>query len=74
MTVVKLIGVRRWRLANLIGYARVSTGDQSTDMQRDALAGLGYGPDEIASTLRELPTDGDSSDLLRQALQRLAVA
>jgi Holliday junction DNA helicase RuvA len=41
---------------------------------RDALAGLGYGPDEIATTLRELPTDGDSSDLLRQALQRLAVA
>lgn len=41
---------------------------------RDALAGLGYGPDEIARVLSDLPTDGDSSDLLRQALQRLAAA
>jgi Holliday junction DNA helicase RuvA len=41
---------------------------------RDALAGLGYGPDEIRAVLRDLPDDGDPSDLLRQALQRLAVA
>ncbi len=39
---------------------------------RDALAGLGYGPDEVASVLRELPPDGDTSALLREALQRLA--
>jgi Holliday junction DNA helicase RuvA len=41
---------------------------------RDALVGLGYGPDEISTVLRELPTDGESADLLRLALQRLAVA
>lgn len=41
---------------------------------RDALSGLGYGPDEIARVLSDLPDDGDSSDLLRQALQRLAAA
>jgi holliday junction DNA helicase RuvA len=41
---------------------------------RDALAGLGYGPDEIARVLADLPEDGDSSDLLRNALQRLAAA
>lgn len=41
---------------------------------RDALSGLGYGPDEIARVLADLPDDGDSSDLLRQALQRLAAA
>jgi Holliday junction DNA helicase RuvA len=41
---------------------------------RDALVGLGYGPDEISAALRELPGDGDSSELLRAALQRLAAA
>jgi len=41
---------------------------------RDALAGLGYGPDEIARVLSDIPTEGDASDLLRQALQRLAAA
>lgn len=39
---------------------------------RAALAELGYGPDEIRAVLSELPPDGDTSDLLRQALQRLA--
>lgn len=41
---------------------------------RDALAGLGYGADEIGRVLAELPEEGDSSELLRQALQRLAAA
>jgi Holliday junction DNA helicase RuvA len=40
---------------------------------REALASLGYQPDEILAVLRELPDDGDSSTLLRDALQRLAV-
>jgi len=40
----------------------------------DALAGLGYGPDEIRDVLHELPGDGDAALLLRIALQRLAVA
>lgn len=41
---------------------------------REALAGLGYGGEEIARALADLPTEGDSGDLLREALQRLAVA
>jgi holliday junction DNA helicase RuvA len=41
---------------------------------RDALAGLGYGADEVRSVLRELPADGDAAVLLREALQRLAGA
>jgi Holliday junction DNA helicase RuvA len=39
---------------------------------RDALANLGYGPDEIGRALQDMPTDGDTSELLREALQRLA--
>jgi Holliday junction DNA helicase RuvA len=36
---------------------------------REALAGLGYGPDEVREALSGLPTDGvDASTLLRQAL------
>jgi Holliday junction DNA helicase RuvA len=38
---------------------------------RDALAGLGYGTDEIRDVLRELPTGSDSSTLLRDALKML---
>jgi Holliday junction DNA helicase RuvA len=40
---------------------------------RDALVGLGYGPDEIRAALADLPADGDPGALLRDALQRLAV-
>jgi Holliday junction DNA helicase RuvA len=40
---------------------------------REALAGLGYGPEEIRDVLRELPSDGgaDASSLLRDALKSL---
>jgi Holliday junction DNA helicase RuvA len=41
---------------------------------RAALAGLGYGPDEVRAALRDLPDDGDPALLLRQALQLLAGA
>jgi Holliday junction DNA helicase RuvA len=41
---------------------------------RAALAGLGYGPDEVRDVLHELPADGAVEDLLRQALRLLAVA
>ncbi|HKA83886.1 MAG TPA: Holliday junction branch migration protein RuvA [Acidimicrobiales bacterium] len=41
---------------------------------REALAGLGYSADEIHGATAELPDDGDSSQLLRQALRHLAVA
>jgi Holliday junction DNA helicase RuvA len=39
---------------------------------RDALAELGYATDEVSAVLRELPTDDDTSVLLRLALQKLA--
>ena len=41
---------------------------------REALTSLGYGPDEVRDAVRDLPESGDASDLLRQALQRLAVS
>jgi Holliday junction DNA helicase RuvA len=40
---------------------------------RDALAELGYGPEEIAEATRDLP-DGDPGSLLKEALRRLAGA
>ena len=50
--------------------APTATGSTLADV-RDALAELGYGPDEIADATRELP-DGDVGDRLREALRRLA--
>jgi Holliday junction DNA helicase RuvA len=40
---------------------------------RDALANLGYGPDEIRDVLADLPAEGEAGDLVRAALKRLAV-
>lgn len=48
-----------------------SVGSPVADV-RDALTGLGYGPDEVAEAVRDLPGDADSAELLRLALQRLA--
>lgn len=56
---------------------RVGGGDGSASVRadvRDALANLGYQPDEIAEIVRDLPAEGDTSTLLKEALQRLAVA
>lgn len=39
---------------------------------RAALAGLGYGPDEVRDVLHALPEDGAVEDLLREALRLLA--
>ena len=39
-----------------------------------ALAGLGYGPDEVRNAVRELPEEGSVEDLLRAALRQLAGA
>jgi Holliday junction DNA helicase RuvA len=41
---------------------------------RQALGGLGYGPDEIRSALNSLPTEGKTEELLRAALRELAAA
>jgi Holliday junction DNA helicase RuvA len=38
---------------------------------REALAGLGYGPEEIREALRELPASADAASLLRDALKLL---
>jgi Holliday junction DNA helicase RuvA len=53
------------------GSAGVAARSARADV-RDALAGLGYSPDEIRTATAELPDDGDASALLREALQRLA--
>ncbi len=39
---------------------------------RDALAGLGYGPDEVRDALAALPDEGPVEAMLREALRRLA--
>jgi Holliday junction DNA helicase RuvA len=41
---------------------------------REALAGLGYTDSEVREVMSDLPDDGDAGLLLRDALQRLAVA
>lgn len=38
---------------------------------RDALVGLGYGTEEIREALRDVPSDGDASSMLRAALKVL---
>ncbi len=52
---------------------QASTGGSRSDL-REALAGLGYGTDEIRAVLADLPPEGDLPELLRLALQRLAAA
>lgn len=39
---------------------------------RDALTALGYGPDEVAAAVRDLPDGDDAGQLLRAALAKLA--
>lgn len=41
---------------------------------RTALAGLGYGVDEVREAMRDLPDDGPVEDLLKAALRQLAAA
>ena len=41
---------------------------------RAALAGLGYGPDEVRDIVHGLPDDGSVEDLLKSALRQLAGA
>lgn len=41
---------------------------------REALAGLGYGSEEVRLALRALPDEGGVEDLLRSALRELAAA
>ena len=39
---------------------------------RTALEGLGYGAEEIHAVLVDLPADGETAELLKDALRRLA--
>lgn len=55
------------------GAAAPVAASATADVQQ-ALAELGYGAEEVREVLRDLPGDGDSSALLRQALQKLAAS
>ena len=48
-----------------------SGGGSAVGDVREALNGLGYGPDEVRDVLRELPSDRDAATLLRDALKLL---
>jgi Holliday junction DNA helicase RuvA len=59
--------------ADANGMGNTSASSVRADV-RDALSGLGYGPDEIRDALADLSDEGDVALLLKQALQRLALA
>lgn len=48
-----------------------SAGSTAIGDVREALAGLGYGNEEIREALRELPSNGDAASMLRDALKLL---
>jgi holliday junction DNA helicase RuvA len=60
--------------SSTVGAGANGAGASPRSDVHDALAGLGYGPDEIRDAVRDLPADGDASTLLREALRRLAGA
>lgn len=51
-----------------------SSGDTVRADVREALSALGYAGDEVSRVVAELPAGDDTAELLRVALQRLAVA
>jgi Holliday junction DNA helicase RuvA len=59
---------------SLVGAGGVAASGPAAARQevRAALAGLGYGHDEVREALGALPVDGTVEDLLRVALRRLA--
>ena len=59
-------------LAAVTGNGSTGEGASPHADVRAALAELGYGAEEIRVVVAELPAEGDSAALLRQALQRLA--
>lgn len=68
----------RLALPDVESAAMASTGADGRRSERgevrEALAGLGYGPDEVRQALLDLPDDGDPAVLLRRALRQLAVS
>jgi Holliday junction DNA helicase RuvA len=59
---------------DLTSGATGSGGASARSDVREALGALGYGADEIGRVLADLPPEGETSELLRTALQRLAAA
>jgi holliday junction DNA helicase RuvA len=47
------------------------SGGSTVGAVMEALAGLGYGADEIRDAVRQLPSDGDAATMLRDALKLL---
>lgn len=56
----------------VVGWANAEAGALAE--VRAALAGLGYGPDEVRSVLRRLPDVGSVEELLTSALRQMAGA
>lgn len=54
------------------GASDPATGPSARAEVREALATLGYGPDEIREAVRDLPAEGDVAALLKQALTGLS--
>ncbi|HEY2332001.1 MAG TPA: Holliday junction branch migration protein RuvA [Acidimicrobiales bacterium] len=57
-------------LTALLGAVADEGGRERREV-REALATLGYGPDEIREALRDLPDEGDAASQLRAALGRV---
>jgi len=74
-TAERLLVELRARLELPVGDAAVTGGPADARAEvRQALAGLGYGPDEIREAMGYVPDEGPVDDLLRAALQALAVS
>jgi holliday junction DNA helicase RuvA len=54
------------------GAAGVAGGSGARAEVRAALAGLGYGPDEVRQALQSVPDEGATEEVLRAALRELA--
>jgi holliday junction DNA helicase RuvA len=57
-------------LSVLLGDGPGAGGHERREV-REALASLGYGPDEVREALRDLPDEGDAASQLRAALGRI---
>ena len=69
----RFFGLSILEVGTVAAASQPSPGASELADVREALAGLGYGADEIQVALKGLTSDGDASVLLKQALQRLAV-
>ena len=66
-----LIELRNRLSVPMLESASTVSGGSAVAEVREALAGLGYGTDEIRDALRDLPSDASSATLLRDALKSL---